>query len=223
MDRKRSRRSFDQGAMRPGWIAESPPLLPSRARRSLQSSTHEAHRRNLHREALSWLQGHYAEIAKRGLRRQSQTNSRAHAKNGVGRDATRTQYVQKSPRTSEISLFAKRPANFKPSASVEYRYNVYSVARRVYLSHSCDRLVQSTGPSISAFKQFGRHVLHRGCRGSNREVRKTRNFQYRPGGAVFFPPICRCCIEQRDSLQHGWTGTRSRQCFCGTPLESREI
>jgi len=176
MDRKRSRRSLDQGAMRPGWIAESTPLLPSRVGRSLQPSANEAHRRNLYGEALSWLQGHYSEIAKRGLRRQSQTNSRTDAKNGISRDTTRTQYVQKSPRTSEISLFVERPPNFKPLAGVEYRYNVYSAARWVYLPHSSDRLVQSTGPSLSPLKQFGRHILHRGCRRGNREVRKTSNF-----------------------------------------------
>lgn len=221
MDRKRSRRSLDQGAMRPGWIAESTPLLPSRAERSLQSSANEAHRRNLYREALPWLQGHYSEIAKRGLRRQSQTNSRTHAKNGVGRDATRTQYVQTSPRTSEISLFAERPPNFKPPAGVEYRYNVYSAARRIYLPHGSDRLVQSTGLSLSPLKQFGRHILHRGCRGSNREVRKTSNFQYRPGSPIFFPPICQRCIEQRNSFQHGWTRACTRQCFCRAPMESR--
>lgn len=223
MDRKRSHRSLNQGAMRPDRIAESELLLSSCAGRCRQSCADEAHRRDLHRKALPWLQSHYPKIEEGRLCCQSQTNSEVDAKNGVGWNATWTQHVKKSPRTLEISLPVEGPLNFKPIAGVEHRYNVHSAARRIYLSHSRDRLVQSISFSLSPFKQSGKHILHRGCRGSNREIRATGDFQYRPGCPIFFQPICRRHIGPRNSLQHGWAWTCSGQCFCRAPMEVCKI
>jgi len=223
MDRKRPPRSFDKGTMCPCRIMQGQPLLSSHTRRPLQSCAYEAHRRNLHREALPWLQDNNPEIAERGAPRQSQTDSRAYANVGIGRDTTRTKHIKAPSGTSQIPVPSKRSRHFRTPPCVEYRYYVYSTSWRFCILSGCDRLVQSTSAILPALKQFRGHLLPRCFRGGDPNLRTATNLQYRSRSAVHVSRVRKCGSWKEHSFQHGWQRTGSRQYFCGTSMEICKI
>jgi len=223
MDRKRSLRSFDQGAVRPDRIAQSQSLLSSCARGRSRSRAHEAYRRDLYRKTLPWFQSDYPNPAQRRPLRQSETDPGDHAKAGTGWVSTWAQHLKKSPGTHQISVSFAGFDNCASPTGVELGHNVYSASRRFYLPRGSHRLVQPVGVGISAFKQPGRRVLRRSLRRGDRALWKTGDFQYRPGGAVFLSRIRRCHPKQGHPFQHGWAWASTRQYFCGTLVEIREV
>lgn len=223
MDRKRSSRSFDQGAMCTHRIAQSQLLLSSCSGRCDQSRAHETHRRDLYRTTLQWLQGDRSEIAQGRIPGQPQTNPRTHAKAWIGWDSARAKHIQEPSRTSQIPLSFAWPFDSATFGRVEYGHHVYPPARRLCLPCSSHRLVQPPGSCISPLKQSGRRILLGRLRRSCRVLWKASDFQYRSRRAVFFAAICQCHIEQRDPIQHGWAWASSRQHLCGAPMEVGKI
>lgn len=223
MDRSRSPRSFDKGTVCPYRVVQSKSLLSSCARGRAQSHADEAHRRNVHGEALPRLQSDYSKIAQGRVSRQSQTNSGDHAADGISWNATWPQHVQASPGTSQISLPVAGSTDFESLAGLEFRHNVHSLARWLYLPRSGHRLVQSTCSSLSPLKQPGRGVLHRSVRRGYRTIWEACDFQYRSRGAIFIASICQCRTEQGNSFQHGRTRAGARQRFCRTSMEICKI
>lgn len=218
MDRKKSSRSFDQGAMCTRRITQGQPLLPSRPGRCVQFHTHATHRRDLHRKALQRLQSDRSEITQGRVPSQPQTSPGAHAGAWGGGDATRTQHIQEPSGTSQISLSFTWPFNSAAIGGLEHGHHVHPLAGWLCLPYSGYRLVQPLSSCISPLKQPRRRILLGGFRRGHRKVRKAQNLQHRPRRAVFFTPICPCYIEQRDSIQHGRTRKGARQHFCGAPM-----
>lgn len=223
MDRIRSSRSFDQRAMLSDRFVKSYPLLSSIARRCFEFSAYEKSRRDLHRKALPRVQANNSDFEKRRLPSQSKTNPRDYESSRNRRDSTRAQYFKESSRTRQIPLFITRSSYHATRIRMEHGYYVYSLARRLCVSCSCDRLVQSIGSRVSSIQQSRGGILFGGLRGSGRSLREAGDFQYGSGSAIFFASVCRRHTKQRDSFQYGWSRASARQYFCRTSMEICKI
>ena len=198
-------------------------LLCSKTLASARSDLTAARRQALHRETLARLQNDCCKTEKDGAPDQSKASARAHGRAWIGWVSTRSQYLQATSGTPEVSLPLKRPGNHAADASLEHRHHVHPVARRLCLPHSSDRLAQPAGACPSPFEQPRQQLLHRSLRRGNRSVREAGELQYRSGGAVFFGGICQCSAEQKYSVQHGWQRSSPRQHLRGTAMEVCKI
>lgn len=198
-------------------------LLQAHRAQPARAVAQEACRRDIHGKTLSWLQSDYAAIAQGRISRQSQTDSRNHAINGIGGNATRTQYVKKSSGTPQIPVSFARPRHFLPSSRMEHRYYLHSAAKRLCVSGRSNRLVQPVGAFLPPLKQSGGVLLLRCVRRGGRNLRSTKNFQYRPRSSVHVSGIRECRAQQEYPFQHGRARESTRQHLCGAPVEICEI
>ena len=222
MDRKISPRPLDPKTVYFDRIITSHLLLPRCPRKHFQPHPHEAHRRDLHLQALQWFPSDHGETSTGGIPSQPEANTRIDANHGTSRNSARAQHIQKPPTTHQVPVPLAGSSDFTATGGLEHRHHLHSAARRVYLPHSSHRLVQSAGFVSSSFEQLRGHLLHRSRRRGNRTLREADHFQYRSRSAVFFQAVCRRHSEQRNPLQHGWTRPCPRQRVCGTPLEIRQ-
>ena len=223
MDRKRSPRSFDQRAVLSDRIVQGYPLLSSISSRCFEFGAYEASRRNLHGKTLSWVQVNNSNLEKRRLFSQSEANPGDYASARNRRNSTWPQHFKESSGTRQIPLFVARSAHHATRIRMEHGHYVYSLARRVCVSCSSDRLVQSSSSCVSLVQQSRRGILFGGLRRSGRMLREASNFQYGSRSAVFFASVRQCNTKQRDPFQYGWSRASSRQYFCRTSMEVSEI
>jgi len=223
MDRQRTSCSTSYGAVRSYKARSFHLLLRNEVAERARFSAATTHRRALYRETFSRLQNNCRKVTEDGPSGQPETSARTHEGAWIGGMSTRSKHLQVAPRTHEIPLSFEGHGNQIPAAGVEFRHHVHPFARRLCLPHSDHRLVQPIGTFPSSVKQPRWQLLHRGSGGGNYSLWETRDLQYRPRGAVFLSTICRCCVEQKHSVQHGWQRPGSRQYLRGTTVEVGEI
>jgi len=223
VDRRRTQTTFGSSSMRSHRVGSFQLLLQTNPPQPGGFAPHEARRRAVYRKTSSRVSKHYCNIAAGRGNGHPKTRSRDNARNWLGGPTARPQHLQEPSGATQVSILASRSRYLQTSSGLEYRHYVHSAARRIYLSRGGDRLVQSSCFGSSAFEQSGKHFLHRGLRGGDRETWTARDFQYRSRGPVFLTGICQCGFKQGDSLQHGWQREGSRQCVRGTIVAVGEI
>jgi len=223
MGRRESGRAVYYGAMQAPRNSSVELLLRADNTERVRSVAHETCRRDLHGQALLWVSKHYSHSAEGRARRQSKAHSTSHAALGIGGESTGPKYLQEQTRASQIPISAAWARNSSASPCVEHGYHVHSVARRLRVPCSRDRLVQSIGARIPALKQPGSGFLRRSVRSGDPGIRAARNFQHRSRRAIHISGICECRTQQKYSLQYGRPRKGARQYFCGTSMEICKI
>lgn len=223
MDRRGSQQSIDRNPVPTHRVASIELLLRTVITECLRPDAHEAGRRDLHRKTLLWFSKDHAQVTTRGTQHQPEKNPRSYAEVGPGGESTRPQYLEEPPGASQIPISPTRSQDQLPPTGVEHRYYVHSIAGRVCISCSSDRLVQSACIVIPAFEQLRYPLLPGGIRRSDQCLWPTRDLQHRPRSAVYLTGICECSGWKRNSLQYGWSRASPRQHFCRTSMEIREI
>lgn len=223
MDREKRSKSLSCESMRSNRAVKIKLLLSAHTRRCDDTAPYETSRRDLYSPSSLWFPQSYSGFAKRGTLRESETNARDYAGTGTGGAATWSVHIKRPSRAPQVSVLAQRPANRQTFTRMEYRYHIHPAPGRLRIFDSSHRLVQSYGVVESTIKQSRWLLLHRGFRGSPRNLWLPRDLQYRSRCAVHQRGIYESNLGQRDSIQHGWAWASLGQHFCRTPLEIAKI
>jgi len=198
-------------------------LLQNLAPSPFRVNAHATGRRDLHGPPISRVSQDRSRVEKGGLLRQSQTCPESDEAAGIGEYPAWTQHLKTSPKTHQIPLPASRSDFAGASGGMEHRHHLYPIARWVCIPRGRHRLVQQACVISPSFQQPGSEFLLGRFRRGDRIVWKAKNFQYRPGGAVYLKGVCGGRCWSRYSLQHGRTRTCPGQRVRGTFVEVSEI
>ena len=129
MDSSLTKSTFDHDSVQTSGVVSIKLLLQAGTTDRVRSVAHESSGRDLYGKALLWFSENGSDPSKRGAQRESQTNSKDHARAGTLWEPTRPQYLQTSSKTGKISLSSQRVCNLGTISSLEYRYQC-AVAKR---------------------------------------------------------------------------------------------
>ena len=223
MHRKRSQISVDKSSVSTSRFIKTLLLLQAEAARRIRTKTHEPSRRNLYSSAFLWIKKDNRYFKKRGLSNKSKTNSGHNEMSRFRRNGPRPKYFKKQSKSCEISLSIGGEENRKDLTGMELGHNLYPAVSRICLSHSNNRLAQSSRSIKPTVKQSGRFFLPRRSGRSGRNVRVPRDFQHRPGNAIYLLGICGGSIIQGNAIQHGWEGKSVGQYLHREIMEIIEV
>lgn len=223
MDSRLAKLTFDYGSVQTHGAVSIKLLLQAGATNRLRTVAHESDRRDLYGKALLWFSENYPDSSKGRTQRQSQTNSKDHARLGALWEQTRPQYLETPSTTCQISVSSPKLYNLRPITGLEHRYHVHPSTKWFCLPGCCNRLVQSAGALAPLIKQSRNSVLLGSLRRGDCQLWEARNLQHRSRGTVHIGRVRECSAWQKYSLQHGWQRKGSRQYFRRKTLEVCKI
>lgn len=223
MDSRFSKSTFDHSSVQTHGAVSIKLLLQASATNRLRFVAHEPSGRDLYGKTFLWFPKDYPGPSKGRAQCESQTNSKDHARLRALREPTRPKYLKTPSTTCQISVSSPRLCNLRPITGLEYRYHIHPSEKRLCLSGCCNGLVQSTGTVTSSIKQPRNSILFGSFRRGDYKLWEAGNFQYRSRSTIHIGGVRECSAWQKYSVQHGWQGKGSRQCFRRKALEVCKI
>ena len=141
------------------------------------------------------------------IRGEPQASDAADAKDGNSWPGSRPEHEQATLRAQGLPLSAEGEGYWSSQSGMEYGYHLYSDETWLYVSDSCDGLVQPLCSVVGTVKYDGKHFLRKGVEERIREG-EAGDIQHGSGQPVYERGIYRRFTGKFNKDQHGqpWTG-----------------